>query len=69
MRNKIALIFGVSGQDGAYLANLLINKGYKVFGSYRRSSSLNLWRLEELGILESIELVSALTMLKFNNIK
>jgi len=44
MKNKIALITGITGQDGAYLANLLLNKGYKVYGTYRRSSSLNLWR-------------------------
>ena len=68
MKKKIALITGITGQDGAYLANLLINKGYKVFGSYRRSSSLNLWRLEELGILESIELVS-LELLEKSNIE
>ena len=52
--NKKALITGITGQDGAYLANLLLNKGYKIYGTYRRTSSLNLWRLEELGILESI---------------
>ncbi len=58
MKKKIALITGITGQDGAYLANLLLNNNYKIFGAYRRSSSLNLWRLEELGILDSIELVS-----------
>jgi GDPmannose 4,6-dehydratase len=45
-----ALITGISGQDGAYLARFLLDKGYTVFGTYRRSSTLNLWRLEELGI-------------------
>ncbi|MFZ6758389.1 GDP-mannose 4,6-dehydratase [Undibacterium sp. Ji50W] len=45
-----ALITGITGQDGAYLAELLLRKGYTVFGSYRRTSSVNFWRMEELGI-------------------
>jgi GDPmannose 4,6-dehydratase len=45
-----AIITGIGGQDGAYLAELLLNKGYKVFGTYRRTSSVNFWRIEELGI-------------------
>ncbi len=45
-----ALITGVSGQDGAYLTRLLLGKGYKVYGTYRRTSSVNLWRIEELGV-------------------
>ncbi|PXX23821.1 MULTISPECIES: GDP-mannose 4,6-dehydratase [Burkholderia] len=45
-----AIVTGVSGQDGAYLAKLLLEKGYKVFGTYRRTSSVNFWRLAELGI-------------------
>ena len=44
-----ALVTGISGQDGAYLAELLLAKGYIVYGTYRRTSSVNLWRLEELG--------------------
>lgn len=47
---KTALITGISGQDGAYLAELLLNKGYAVYGTYRRTSSVNFWRIEELGI-------------------
>ncbi|HEY4147044.1 GDP-mannose 4,6-dehydratase [Pinirhizobacter sp.] len=47
---KTALITGISGQDGAYLAELLLEKGYRVFGTYRRTSSVNFWRIEELGI-------------------
>ena len=47
---KTAIITGISGQDGAYLAELLLQKGYKVFGTYRRTSSVNFWRIEELGI-------------------
>ena len=50
---KVALVTGVSGQDGAYLAQLLLDKGYKVFGTYRRSSSVNFWRIKELGIDKS----------------
>lgn len=45
-----ALITGITGQDGAYLAELLLNKGYTVYGTYRRTSSVNFWRIEELGI-------------------
>lgn len=50
MKNKTALITGVTGQDGAYLARLLLEKGYRVYGSMRRSSLPNNWRLEYLGI-------------------
>ena len=45
---KKALITGVTGQDGAYLAELLLEKGYRVFGTYRRSSTPNFWRLDYL---------------------
>jgi len=47
---KTALITGITGQDGAYLAQLLLEKGYTVYGTYRRTSSVNFWRIEELGI-------------------
>lgn len=50
MNMTIAVITGITGQDGAYLAELLLNKGYTVFGTYRRTSSVNFWRIEELGI-------------------
>lgn len=46
---KKAIITGITGQDGAYLAELLLQKGYTVYGTYRRSSSVNFWRLDELG--------------------
>ncbi|WP_321892760.1 GDP-mannose 4,6-dehydratase [Paraburkholderia tropica] len=46
----IAIITGITGQDGAYLAELLLEKGYTVYGTYRRTSSVNFWRIEELGI-------------------
>ena len=45
---KVALIFGVTGQDGAYLAKLLLKKGYKVHGVKRRSSSLNTFRIDDI---------------------
>src|SRR5512139_993465 len=47
---KTAIITGISGQDGAYLAELLLNNGYSVYGTYRRTSSVNFWRIEELGV-------------------
>lgn len=47
---KKAIVTGITGQDGAYLAELLLEKGYRVFGTYRRTSSVNFWRIEELGI-------------------
>ena len=48
--SKRAVITGITGQDGAYLAELLLAKGYVVYGTYRRTSSVNFWRIEELGI-------------------
>lgn len=48
--NKTAVITGITGQDGAYLAELLLAKGYRVFGAFRRTASTNFWRIEELGI-------------------
>jgi GDPmannose 4,6-dehydratase len=48
--SSTAIITGITGQDGAYLAELLLGKGYKVYGTYRRTSSVNFWRIEELGV-------------------
>ena len=48
---KNAVVTGISGQDGAYLARLLLDKGYRVWGATRRTSSVNNWRLAEVGIL------------------
>jgi GDPmannose 4,6-dehydratase len=45
---KRALITGITGQDGSYLAELLLEKGYEVFGAVRRASSTNYWRIEHL---------------------
>lgn len=47
---KKSIVTGITGQDGAYLAELLLGKGYEVYGTYRRTSSVNFWRIEELGI-------------------
>jgi GDPmannose 4,6-dehydratase len=55
---KKALITGVTGQDGAYLAKLLLEKGYEVFGLVRRVSTPNFWRLQHLGVLDKITLIS-----------
>jgi GDPmannose 4,6-dehydratase len=54
---KVALITGITGQDGAYLAKFLVEKDYKVFGLYRRTSSPNIWRLLSLGINDKINLI------------
>ena len=48
--SKVAVVTGITGQDGAYLAELLLSKGYIVYGTYRRTSSVNFWRIDELGI-------------------
>ena len=45
---KRALITGITGQDGSYLADLLLEKGYEVFGAVRRASATNYWRIEHL---------------------
>lgn len=54
---KRALITGVTGQDGAYLAHLLRNKGYTVYGFLARRSSDTLWRLRELDVLNDVQLL------------
>ncbi|MGG4000401.1 GDP-mannose 4,6-dehydratase [Anoxybacillus kestanbolensis] len=54
---KKALITGITGQDGAYLANLLLEKGYKVYGLLARRSTNTLWRLDYLGIIKDVELI------------
>ena len=55
--SKTAFISGITGQDGAYLAQFLFKKGYKVYGGYRRTSSPNFWRLDELKVKDEIELI------------
>ncbi|MBN2042094.1 MAG: GDP-mannose 4,6-dehydratase [Spirochaetes bacterium] len=54
---KTVFITGITGQDGAYLAKLLLEKGYKVYGGYRRLSTPNFWRIEELAIKDKISLL------------
>jgi GDPmannose 4,6-dehydratase len=54
---KKALITGVTGQDGAYLAKFLLEKGYKVYGTFRRVSTPNFWRMEYLGVKDDVELL------------
>jgi GDPmannose 4,6-dehydratase len=49
---RTAVVTGITGQDGAYLAELLLGKGYRVYGTYRRTSSVNFWRLDELGVTQ-----------------
>lgn len=49
---KKAIITGITGQDGAYLARLLLGKGYVVHGTYRRTSSVNFWRINDLDIAD-----------------
>ncbi len=51
------MVTGITGQDGAYLAEFLLNKGYKVYGTYRRLSTPNFWRLQYLDIFDKIELL------------
>ena len=50
--SKTAIVTGISGQDGAYLAQNLLERGYTVFGTYRRTSSVNFWRIDELAIAD-----------------
>jgi len=57
--SKTALITGITGQDGAYLAKFLLDKGYQVFGIYRRLSTPNFWRLQYLDIFDRVDLIPA----------
>jgi GDPmannose 4,6-dehydratase len=65
---KKALVTGITGQDGAYLTEFLLKKGYEVFGSFRRTSDLNLTRLRYLGVDDKIHFVS-LELHEFTNIQ
>ena len=58
MKRKSAFITGVSGQDGAYLAQLLLDKGYEVYGGFRRNSLDELYRLRVLGVQDQIKLLN-----------
>ena len=74
---KRALITGITGQDGAYLVKLLLDKGYEVFGTFRRLSTPNFWRLQYLGIFDKITFFSAdlvdftslIEVVKINNLE
>ena len=66
--SKKAIVTGITGQDGAYLAKLLLEKGYEVYGAYRRSASANVWRLDEMGIADEIKMIS-LELLEYSNIQ
>lgn len=68
MARKVALITGISGQDGAYLARLLLHEGYEVYGAMRRSSTPNVWRLDALGIRNDVRLVS-MDLAEFSNVQ
>jgi GDPmannose 4,6-dehydratase len=65
---KTALITGISGQDGAYLAKVLLDRGYRVVGAYRRTSGINVGRLVELGVAEQVELID-LELLEESNLR
>ena len=59
MKSKRALITGITGQDGSLLAELLLKKKYEVYGTFRRTSTPNFWRLSSLGIENNINYISA----------
>ena len=65
--SKKALITGIRGQDGAYLAEFLLKKGYEVWGADRRSGDFSNWRLKELGIDKDIKFIY-MDLLEFTNI-
>src|SRR5262249_18641255 len=70
---KRAIITGITGQDGSYLAELLLEKGYEVIGVIRRSSAPNLWRIEHVrdridlrpaDLLDQLSLISLIQSVK-----
>lgn len=65
---KKALITGISGQDGAYLSQLLLSKGYKVYGGIRRTAGIYSWRLDRLGIVNDVEFID-FELFEYSNIK
>lgn len=54
-----ALITGITGQDGAYLAKFLLSKGYDIYGTFRRVSTPNFWRLQSLDVFDDVHLIPA----------
>ena len=65
--SKRAMITGITGQDGAYLARILVDAGYEVIGAYRRSASLTTWRLNTLGVLDDVRF-EPFELAEYNNI-
>jgi len=65
---KKALITGIRGQDAAYLAKLLLEDGYEVYGAERRSGDSSNWRLKELGIEKHVKIVY-MDILELTNIR
>jgi GDPmannose 4,6-dehydratase len=65
---KKALITGISGQDGAYLAEFLLQKGYKVYGGLRRTAGIYSWRLMRLGVVNDVEFID-FELFEYSNIK
>ena len=65
--SKTALITGIRGQDGAYLAKNLLEKGYNVFGADRRSGDTTFWRLNETGICNDVKILY-MDLLELTNI-
>ena len=61
------MITGITGQDGAYLSKFFLDKGYEVYGAFRRTSDLNLNRLRYLGVDDKVKFVP-LELLEFTNI-
>ena len=62
MKKKIALIFGISGQDGSYLAEFLIKKNYSVIGVTRNKSKKNMYRLEKLKIFNKVKIIQGVAL-------
>lgn len=67
MNKKIAMVTGITGQDGGYLAKFLLEKGYRVIGMHRRASNDNFSKLKEHNILDKIE-IEDFELLEFSNI-
>ena len=65
---KTALVTGISGQDGAYLAKNLLGRGYRVVGAHRRNAGINSARLDELGIADDVEFAD-MELLEESNIR
>ena len=65
---KTALVTGISGQDGACLAKVLLTRGYRVVGGYRRTSGISVGRLDELGVAGHVELID-MELLEESNIR